>query len=183
MDIEIIKSKRKTLAIEIKKDLSVKVRAPIFISDIQIQKFIDEKSAWIEKTVEKIKKRNEQQNSLSKFTIEEIRELADKAAEYIPKQVAYYARIMGVNYAKITIRNQVSRWGSCSDKGNLNFNCLLMLCPKEIIDYVIIHELCHIMEMNHSKKFWDKVSQFCPEYKHHRMWLKEHANVMIGRLK
>ncbi len=185
MNIEIIKSKRKTLAIEVKKDLRVIVRAPLFVSNGEIQKFIAEKSAWIEKSIKKVKARNEQekQNLTQKFTAEEIHTLADKASEVIPKLVEYYAKIMGVTYGRITIRNQVSRWGSCSAKGNLNFNCLLMLCPAEVVDYVVVHELCHLKEMNHSKKFWSTVECFCPEYEQHKKWLKEHGNELIGRLR
>lgn len=183
MNIEIIKSNRKSLAIEVKKDLSIIVRAPIFVSNREIQEFIEEKSAWIEKTIEKIRVRNEQEKSMPKFTAEEIHNLADKALEIIPKRVEYYAKIMGVSYGRITIRNQVSRWGSCSAKGNLNFNCLLMLCPAEVIDYVVVHELCHIKEMNHSKRFRELVERFCPEYEQHKRWLKEHGNELIGRLK
>lgn len=183
MNIEVIKSKRKSLAIEVKKDLSIIVRAPLFISNRDIQKFIADKSVWIEKTIEKVKARNEQEKSTPKFTDEEIHDLADKALEIIPKRVEYYAKIMGVGYGRITIRNQVSRWGSCSQKGNLNFNCLLMLCPTEVLDYVIVHELCHLKEMNHSKKFWSLVEHFCPEYEQYNKWLKEHGNELIGRLK
>ena len=185
MNVEIIKSNRKTIAIEIKKDLRVVVRAPIFAKDREIQRFVEEKSAWIEKSVEKVRLRNERekQNPLAKFTPEQIRSLADKALEIVPKRVEYYAKIMGVRYGRITIRNQVSRWGSCSSKGNLNFNCLLMLCPTQVLDYVVVHELCHLKQMNHSHKFWSEVSRFCPEYEQHRKWLKEHGNELIGRLK
>ena len=183
MNIEIIKSNRKTLAIEIKKDLRVIVRTPLLLSDREIQKMIDEKSEWIEKTLEKVKMRNAQQKSMPKFTAEEMRILADNALEIIPKRVEYYAKIMGVSYGKITIRNQVSRFGSCSSKGNLNFNCLLMLCPDEVLDYVVVHELCHLREMNHSKNFWSEVSHFCPEYKQQKAWLKKHGNDLIERIK
>ncbi len=185
MNIEIIKSKRKTLAIEVKKDLRVIVRDPLFVSNREIQKFITEKSAWIEKAISKVKARNKQEklNPTQKFTPEEIHLLADKALKVIPKRVEYYAKIMGVTYGRITIRNQLSRWGSCSAKDNLNFNCLLMLCPAEVMDYVVVHELCHLKEMNHSKKFWGIVEHFCPEYEQHKKWLKEHGNELIGRLK
>lgn len=185
MLIEIIKSKRKTLAIEIKNDLRVIVRAPLFVSNGEIQRFIAEKSEWIEKTIEKVKVRNEQemQTSVPKLTKEELRDLVDKASDVIPKRAEHYAQMIGVTYGKITIRNQVSRWGSCSAKGNLNFNCLLLLCPKEVLDYVVIHELCHLKEMNHSKKFWEYVEHFCPEYEQHKKWLKEHGNELIGRIR
>ena len=183
MNIKIIKSNRKSLSIEVKKDLRIIVRAPLFISNRDIEKFIADKSVWIEKTIEKVKVRNEQEKSMPKFTTEEIHNLADKALEIIPKRVDYYAKIIDVSYGRITIRNQVSRWGSCSAKGNLNFNCLLMLCPIEVLDYVVVHELCHIKEMNHSKRFWSLVERFCPQYKQHKRWLKEHGNELIGRLK
>ncbi len=185
MNVEIMKSKRKTLAIEIKNDLRVIVRAPLFVSNIEIQRFVTEKSYWIEKTIEKVKAKNEQEklNPVPKLTEEEIRALADKALDVIPKRVEYYAKIIGVEYGRITIRKQVSRWGSCSAKGNLNFNCLLMLCPKEVLDYVVIHELCHLKEMNHTQKFWTLVNRFCPKYEQYKRWLKEHGNELIGRLK
>lgn len=183
MNIEIIKNNRQSLAIEVKKDLRVIVWAPIFVSDREIQEFIDEKSVWIEKTMDKVRMRNEQEKTAPKFTAEEIHNLADKALKIIPKRVEYYAKIIGVSYGRITIRNQVSRWGSCSAKGNLNFNCLLMLCPIEVLNYVVVHELCHRKEMNHSKRFWNEVLHFCPEYEQHKRWLKEHGYELIGRLR
>jgi len=88
-------------------------------------------------------------------------------------RVEYFANIMGVTYGNITIRNQKTRWGSCSSKGNLNFNCLLMLAPSEILDYVVVHELCHRKQMNHSKAFWLEVEKVLPDYKESIEWLKE----------
>ncbi len=90
----------------------------------------------------------------------------------IPARVKEYAEIIGVSYGRITIRNQKTRWGSCSSKGNLNFNCQLMRLPEELRDYVIIHELCHRKEMNHSAKFWSEVEKYCPDYKALRKKLK-----------
>lgn len=87
--------------------------------------------------------------------------------------VEYFARQVGVDYGRITIRNQKTRWGSCSSKGNLNFNCLLMLAPAEILDYVVVHELCHRKEMNHSKAFWAEVEKVLPDYRESVKWLKE----------
>ncbi len=181
-DIKIIRSRRKTISIEIKSDFSIIVRAPLFVSDGEANRFVKEKSLWIEKSMEKIKARNNNEKSLPKLTEEEIHELTNKARAVIPKRVADFADIIGVNYGRITIRAQVTRYGSCSAKGNLNFNCLLMLAPREVLDYVVVHELCHLKEMNHSKKFWDIVGSYCPEYKEHKMWLKENGHKLIGRL-
>jgi predicted metal-dependent hydrolase len=89
---------------------------------------------------------------------------------------------MGISYGRITVRSQHTRWGSCSAKGNLNFNCLLMLVPQEVLDYVVVHELCHRKELNHSARFWAQVERILPDYRIHRKWLKDHGSALIGRL-
>ena len=90
---------------------------------------------------------------------------------------------MGLRYGNITIKNQLTRWGSCSSLNNLNFNCILMLTPEIIRDYVVVHELCHLKEMNHSKKFWAEVANVMPEYKIYEKWLKENGGALISRLR
>ena len=145
-NITVIRSKRKTISIKVNKDLTVTVRAPIFTSDNEISEILKTKESWISKCIEQIKRENEELFKVDYFSAEEIGELSDKALDYIPGRVKYYSDIMEVTYGKITIRNQKTRWGSCSDKGNLNFNCLLMLMPPEVIDYVVVHELCHRKE-------------------------------------
>ena len=97
----------------------------------------------------------------------------------IPQRVAYYAGIVGVTYGRITIRSQKTRWGSCSSGGNLNFNCRLMKAPTSVLDYVIVHELCHRLEMNHSSRFWALVEQVMPDYRVHRKWLREHGSSLF----
>ena len=90
-------------------------------------------------------------------------------------RVAYYAEKLGVSYGKITLRQQKTRWGSCSSEKNLNFNWKLILAPPEVLDYVVVHELCHLKEMNHSKAFWDEVGKVMPNYETHKLWLKENG--------
>ena len=120
--------------------------------------------------------------NFDQFTREEIQELADKAIAVIPQKVKYYAEIIGVSYGRITIRNQKTRWGSCSSKGNLNFNCLLMLFPDEVIDSVVVHELCHRKHMNHSKAFYAEVERFFPQYQNCRKWLKENGAEYLRKI-
>lgn len=128
---------------------------------------------------------NEQQQKMSqveKLTMEAMHKLADKALEIIPSRAAYFAQLVGVTYGRITIRNQKSRWESCSGNGNLNFNCLLMLVPTEVLDYVIVHELCHRKEVNHSQKFWVEVENILPDYRKQKLWLKEHGDEIMMRM-
>lgn len=190
MNVKIIRSNRKTLAIQINPDLSVTVRAPMYAPQSDIERILRDKEGWIQKHIGKIREQEEkrketQDESMESeyLTNEEIKKLADKALQHIPKRVSYFAKQIGVTYGKITIRNQKTRWGSCSSKGNLNFNCLLMLTPPEVIDYVVVHELCHRKEMNHSEAFWAEVEKVIPDYKEQVKWLKENGGQIIGRMK
>ena len=89
---------------------------------------------------------------------------------------------MGVRFGRITIRAQKTRWGSCTSSGNLNFNCLLMLTPPEVIDYVVVHELCHRLHMDHSPAFWQEVERWYPDYRPWKNWLREYGSQLIGRM-
>lgn len=181
-NIIIKRSNRKTLAIQITPDAQIIVRAPYRMPESYIQKFIHEKEDWIESHLDKALQKKEAREQLPGLTYDEIKELADQALKVIPQRVAYYAPLVGVSYGRITIRNQKTRWGSCSAKGNLNFNCLLVLVPPEVMDYVIVHELCHRKEMNHSPRFWAEVERIIPDYKARRKWLKENGGALISRM-
>ena len=121
-------------------------------------------------------------NSIRPLTREQLEELKKEAALLIPERVRWYAARLGISYGRVTIRAQRSRWGSCSSKGNLNFNCLLMLAPREVIDSVIVHELCHLRELNHSPAFWELVYRAMPDYKSRDRWLKEHGRELMACL-
>ena len=181
MEITVIRSNRKTVAIQVNSDLSVTVRAPRLASQKDIERILKEKEPWICKHIEEIKKKKEkyEAKNTKKLTHEELMALADKALDVIPGRVEYFARQIGVTYGRITIRNQKTRWGSCSSKGNLNFNCLLMMTPSEVLDYVVVHELCHRKEMNHSKAFWSEVEKILPEYRDAVKWLKEEGSQIM----
>ena len=119
---------------------------------------------------------------VEKLTDAEINELKKEAESVIPRRVEYFAGVVGVEYGRITIRCQKTRWGSCSSKGNLNFNCLLMLAPPEVLDSVVVHELCHLKVMNHSKAFYDEVLRAYPNYREDHKWLKDHGGELMARV-
>lgn len=181
MKVTVIRSNRKTVAIQVNSNLSVTVRAPRSVSEKDIEEILKKKEAWISKHIEKIKEAKErfEAEPTEKLTREKVIALAEEALKVIPERVEYFAKVIGVTYGKITVRNQKTRWGSCSSKGNLNFNCLLMLAPPEVLDYVVVHELCHRKQMNHSKAFWLEVEKVLPNYKEVRKWLKEEGSQMI----
>lgn len=178
MDIfyKTIRSSRKSISLEITPKGQVLVRCPSQMPTEEVRRFVADKSGWIEKHL----------NALppvpSPFTGEEIKDLSHQALQYIPQRVAYFAPKVGVTYSRITTGFQRTRWGSCSSNGSLNFNCLLMLTPPEVLDYVVVHELCHRKEMNHSGKFWAEVEKILPDYPLRRKWLTDHGSALIARL-
>ena len=172
---KLIRSDRRSIGIQIMAE-GVVVRAPKGLSAAEIDRFVQSKRAWIESHLAKMP------TAQAKFSGEEIHRLADEALKRIPERVRHFAPLVGVTYGGITIRNQHTRWGSCSSKGNLNFNCLLMLTPDHVIDYVVVHELCHRLEMNHSARFWAQVERVLPDYRRSLQWLKAHERELIGRL-
>lgn len=170
MDYTLIRSSRRTLAVQVTADGQVIVRAPKRIAAAEIEKFVSDHEAWIRKA--KGRALDIAKNSRV-ITEEERRAGIAEARVRIPERVAYFASRMGVTYGMITIREQKTRWGSCSSRGNLNFNWKLVLMPPEILDYVVVHELAHRKEMNHSAAFWAVVEKELPDYKERRKILKE----------
>lgn len=182
-NVEVRRSKRKSAAIKITADMQIVVFVPLYVSDNEIEKMVISKSKWIDEHMLKVQSTIDERSKLEKITFEQVKELADQAVEYIPKRVKYYAENENFVYNKITIKNLVSRWGSCSTKGNLNFNCLLMLTPDYVIDYIVVHELCHLREMNHSEKFWGEVEKIMPDYQRAELWLKQNGGNLISRMR
>ena len=171
----LIRSNRKTIAIELRPG-EIIVSAPVYATIEQIDAHVRSREQWIRKHQQTLP-------SVEPLSMEEVRALAEQALQTIPPRVAHYARLLGVTYGRITIRNQRTRWGSCSSKGNLNFNCLLMLTPPEVVDSVIVHELCHLKEMNHSDRFYREVLRVYPDYWRWDKWLKENGELIMMRLK
>ena len=172
-----IKSDRKTIAIQIMPEGNVVVRCPRRMRSDDIKRFVESKSGWIEKHLAAC-------NPIepSKLSEKEISKLREKARHLVTQRVKYYAPIIGVPYGQIAIRTQRTRWGSCSSKGNLNFNCLLALVPPDVLDYIVVHELCHRKELNHSERFWTEVGKVLPDYRIRKKWLKDNGANLIARL-
>lgn len=178
MNFDIIYSKRKTTALRVTKDNKIEVRCNGFISKSVIEKFVGEKKNWIKKIQTEIKIAKMDKICL---TPELMVDLINKSHKIIPKRVEYYSKLMGIVPSSVKINTAKTKWGSCSGKNSLNFSCRLMLADDETIDYVIIHELAHIKEHNHSCKFWDIVRKYCSEYKKCKQELKK-LELRIGDL-
>ena len=181
-EIDVVRSRRRTMTAEVSPSGRVTVRAPMKLPLYDIQRFLTDKASVIEKHVKKRLAENSRLAEVRPFTAEEIRGMADEALEIIPRRVEYFAALMGVTYNRITIRNQKTRWGSCTTEGNLNFNCLLVKTPPEVLDSVVVHELCHRKHPDHSKAFYADVYRVFPEYDRCDKWLKENGSLLIRRM-
>jgi len=109
--------------------------------------------------------------------------LVDRARETFAQRAAHWAARIGVTYGRLSIRDQRSVWGSCTRAGDLSFNWRPIMAPPETLDYLVIHELCHRLEMNHSKRYWAHVAAHCPDWKKHRAWLRDHSRRLKGAVR
>ncbi|TYQ15676.1 UNVERIFIED_CONTAM: hypothetical protein Cloal_2157 [Acetivibrio alkalicellulosi] len=224
---QLVRSKRKTIGIQVDQKGHVKVSVPLNISDKQVKDILKKKSSWIFRKQEELKKIYKDIDDKRKLEdgqgifflgnehflkIQKVRDLSQSKVDLIGKDIIIYVDdnndvidqdmvrfilktwfvnkfkdiikdriekyqyLIGVYPKKITIREQKTRWGSCSSKGNINLNWKLVMAPLEVLDYVIVHELCHMKEMNHSKNFWDIVRTVLPDYADKREWLKTNGH-------
>lgn len=176
------RSRRRSYGLEIDENANVFLKVPMRPSWEFIQVFLEEKERWItEKYKKQVQKKLELEQWKKENPLSETQERAltkryrEAAKEYIPKRVTFYQNQMDVQFEKIVIREQKTRWGSCSSRGTLSFNWRLMLAPPAVLDYVVVHELAHLIEMNHSKAFWSIVEEIMPDYRMHQKWLKENG--------
>ena len=170
MDTEIIYSDRKTVAIEVHAGGRVIVRAPFGTSMKVISGIIDSRREWIAKTRERLKEKDETHPQKSEA---EIQELIRKAKTELPPIIAKYSAVMNVTPTHFSVTRAKTRFGSCSGKNAVNFSCFLMDYPYEAIEYVVVHELAHIKQHNHSKLFWAEVEKILPDYKARQELLKK----------
>ena len=192
---ELIRSSRKTVALQIGSDGTVTVRAPRWCSRAAVDAFVAEKEGWIgKKLAEQEQRRRDRQQALEggaqamwqglvpwPQTEKDCQSCRRQAAGILAGKAAQLAPLMGVTYQRITVRDQKTRWGSCSAKGNLNFNWRLLLAPEPVMDYVVVHELAHRREMNHSPRFWKIVEETMPDYRRWRTWLREYGELLMEK--
>ena len=172
----LIRSSRKTVAVQVTAEGEVVVRAPRLCPKHKIEAFLRQKEPWIRAQQQKIA----QSPRGPALTEAEHKLLVKEAKGWFARRTAWFAPLVGVTYGSVTIRTQKTRWGSCTGKGDLNFNCLLMLAPEEVRDYVVVHELCHRRHMDHSSAFWTEVERILPDYRLHRKWLKDNGAALMS---
>ena len=159
---EIIRSDRRSIAIQVDAECNITVRAPLKMSDKEVEAFVIQKKEWLEKAVaEQMKKAK----SVKTYSDDDIKILRKKAKQIIPQKVAYFSSIMGVKPTGVKINSAKKRYGSCSSKNSLNFSLFLMDKDEKFIDYVVVHELAHIVHHNHSKAFYSLIEKYMPDYK------------------
>jgi len=221
VDIEIekiVRTERKSIALQITDDATLIVRAPFYVNDETIERVVLKRKDWVEKNKNSILRRDPKFSTREfvngegflylgkyyKLTIVDEQETAlklgngfclsrellpnarqvfiqwyrEKAHEKISERVKWYAQKRGFKYNKINITNAQKRWGSCSSKRNLNFSWRLIMAPLPIVDYVVVHELVHLEEKNHTKMFWNKVKMLMPDYEKHKEWLKRNGYLL-----
>ena len=165
VEYQLKRSRRKTMAVEITREGQVVVRAPLRLPLVQIERFLEEKNSWIAKHQETQRQRR---LAYPEPTPEELETMAQQAQQLIPQRVEHYANLMGLSPAAVTITAARTRFGSCSFQNRLCFSCRLMAYPPEAIDYVVVHELAHILHKNHGSEFYALIERVLPDYRDRR---------------
>ena len=182
MDIPytLIRTDRKTVSLRILPDGQVEVRAPRRLPKGDIDRFVSSKQDWIRKNRARVFAAAERAGE--PYTEDDLKRMADDLTRLLPPLLNAYSERLRVTYGRVTVRRQRTRWGSCSSNGNLNFNCLIAEMPDAVRRYLVVHELCHRLEMNHSGRFWRLVESVCPDYRTQEAWLKTEGRVLLARL-
>lgn len=170
MDYKVIKSARKTISLEVRPDLTVVVKAPFLMRKREIEEFVKKHEAWLENAILRTQRKARLQAELD--TPQRQKRLQREAEEYLPQRTEYWAKIMQVSPAGIRITDAKTRFGSCSAKNRICYSRRLMAYPKQAVDYVIVHELAHILQKDHSPRFYAIVQRYLPDWKERRNLLK-----------
>ena len=181
-EFRIVRSDRRTLALQISPRGEVLVRAPRRMSEARIREFVEANAEWVYAKLARFQAMHAAEPAIPRLTPAQLEELRERARAELEARVRRFAPLLGVTWGRIAIRTQHTLWGSCSAKGNLNFNALLALTPPEVQDYVVIHELCHRKHMDHSPLFWAEVERLAPDWRTQRAWLKANGFSLLQRL-
>lgn len=173
VEYRVIRSDRRTLAIEIEQDGGVLVRAPKAAPTKDIDRFVEEHRGWIE-----IHRKRQLERLRPPLTAAEEQALRARAAADLPARTARFAEKMGITYTGVRITSAKQRLGSCSASGGISYSFRLMQYPDEVIDYVVVHELAHRKEMNHSRRFYAIVAHYLPDYRRRVALLKSYPRAL-----
>lgn len=172
LEYELIRSRRKTLVLYVRPDGRIEVRAPLSTSAAYIERFVKQKQEWILNTRSRLAERQAAKKTI-RLTASEEAQYKKHAKALFQQKCRYFSEQMELRPASVKVNSAKTRWGSCNRKGNINFTYRLLFAPEELIDYVVVHELAHLKEMNHSADFWAVVEQAMPDYRVRRKKLKE----------
>ncbi|MEX2405642.1 MAG: M48 family metallopeptidase [Candidatus Paceibacterota bacterium] len=168
------KSKRaRRMRLAVYCDGSVIVTAPFDLKEGVTERFVREKTDWLLSKIAYFKQFRGK--PVARYSHEDYVKYKTKAYDIVCERVEYFNNIYGYNFNQINIKNQKTRWGSCSKKGNLNFNYKLLFLPEKVRDYIVVHELCHLKEFNHSRKFWNLVAKTFPDHREIKAELRKHS--------
>ena len=160
----------KRVNIRVSSDGGVSLTCPFYVSEKRAFDFLNDNLEWV---VKKIKERKKSIDpNIAIFSVEHYKKHKEEARKLVEERIEYWNGFYNFNFNRISIRNQRNRWGSCSSKGNLNFNYKILFLKKELGDYLIVHELCHLKHLNHSKDFWKTVSLTIPDHRERARLLK-----------
>lgn len=165
-----ISKRARGVRLAVHSDGAVVVTSPKWIGKRMVQKFVSEKSEWILDKIRRVSTRPKK--ILDTRSRAEYLEHKERAGVIVTQRLEYFNMQYGFAYKRISIRNQKTRWGSCSKQGNLSFHYKIAFLPENLADYIVVHELCHLKEMNHSKNFWDLVARALPDHKDRRKKLR-----------
>jgi predicted metal-dependent hydrolase len=162
--------RRRNLRITVKPGGMVAVAKPGFVSEHAVEDFLVKKSAWVIKVLDRMGRRK---NLLAGGKRADYKRLAETARELVRQRLIFFNKKYNLKFGRVAIRDQRTRWGSCSRKGNLNFNYRITLLPPRLADYIVVHEMCHLAELNHSAKFWRLVARALPDFGDRRRELRQ----------
>lgn len=169
---ELIRAKRRSMSLRVSEDGTITVRAPYRMVAAEADRFVENHKDWI---FSRLAEYERLKAARPVYTEEEKKSGRERAKAILNEKCRKFAACMGVTYGTVSIREQKTRWGSCSAKGNLSFNWKLALMPEEISDYLVVHELAHRIEMNHSPAFWRIVEKEIPDYRERHTWLRKNG--------